>query len=93
MGCEGFRKLSHSSKHCSERLGNATARDTPEERGLYNANGSGVPSILLCHGQDCYAHVDSVHIAQHEGNETQANDGPSSIPPSACCNNLPQEHQ
>lgn len=62
----------------------AAQEGAPEERGLHNADGGSIPAILLCHWKDGNAHVDSVHVAQHEGDETKSNDCPPSFPSFAC---------
>lgn len=60
----------------------------PEEGGLYYPYGSGVPAILLCHGQDGNAHVHPVHVTQHESYEAQPNNGPAPFPPAGCAHYL-----
>lgn len=37
-------------------------------------------AVLLCHWKNGNAHIDSVHVAQHEGNETQSDDCPPPVP-------------
>lgn len=63
-------------------------RYLPEEGGLHNASGLGVPMELMGHGQDGNAHVHTVHVTEHERQEAQSHDCPPSFPLGGRCNHL-----
>eukprot|EP00878_Enallax_costatus_P021270 GHUV01022513.1.p1 GENE.GHUV01022513.1~~GHUV01022513.1.p1 ORF type:complete len:150 (-),score=25.41 GHUV01022513.1:366-815(-) len=57
-----------------------TFRCSPEEAALHEPNRLAAPSILLAHRQYSYAHVDSVHVAQHKGHKAQQHHRPPATP-------------
>eukprot|EP00955_Chlamydomonas_euryale_P090180 364517-Chlamydomonas_euryale.AAC.6 len=52
----------------------------PKEGRLHEADSRAVPPKLLAHRKDRDRHVDAVHVAQHEREEAEANDGPAAAP-------------
>ena len=75
---ESLQAVLHSASGRAQwRDGKGTA---PEERRLDEADGLAVPAVLLAHGQHRDAHVDAVHVAQHEREEAQRDDRPAPLP-------------
>ena len=60
----------------------------PEEGRLDNAHFGRVPAELLCHGHDGNAHVDSVHVTEHECYKTEPDDRPPPLPALGVCCSL-----
>ena len=65
---------------------------SPEEGRLHHPDGLSIPAKLLGHGQHCDAHIDAVHVAQHECEEAQRHDGPPPFPAGGHADNLHQEN-
>mmetsp|Transcript_28614 Transcript_28614/g.54723 ORF Transcript_28614/g.54723 Transcript_28614/m.54723 type:complete len:275 (+) Transcript_28614:1284-2108(+) len=65
-------------KKPTQNLGHEVA---PEEGRLHDAHGRAVPRVLLRHGENGDAHVDSVHVAQQERHKTQPHHGVAPLPP------------
>jgi hypothetical protein len=47
---------------------------------LHQSYSGWAPSVRLGHGEDGYAHVDAVHVAQHEGHKAQQHNRPAAPP-------------